>query len=325
MKRLFTILATLVISSALNAAVFEADLSFSADSIVVGDPVTMHIAIEAPAGGQLILPEWSQALAPLELLSPIDTISVVRENNIQRWILEWETTCYSGGNQIIEPIQFRWQPDDNVSADTAFTRPYQIFVQGIVPDSIKALADTTAQPHHLLQPNRSRKLGYSFAEIAPWIAAAIAAVFIFFFIRWLLRRRKRQTEEIQAGPPPRPAHEIALEALDELRDKRLYQEGRIKEYYSALSEIIRIYIEAHFDVPAMESTSFQLLRDIEPRLGNQELYDALGTMLNDADLAKFAKHQPNALTCQKGLERGYSLVEKTKPAPEPLLSGEEAA
>ena len=75
----------------------------------------------------------------------------------------------------------------------------------------------------------------------------------------------------------------------------------------------------------MESTSFQLLRDTEIILTDQNLRALLANLLEDADLAKFAKQQPDEEICQRDLEKTYVFVRKTMPQPAPLLTEGAAA
>lgn len=324
MRRLIpTLLSLLFLVISASGRSLQVDLDGMPDSLRIGDPLNLKLTVEVPSEGILLLPDWSQALAPLELLAAPDTTISGTEDR-RRLEIELQATCYAKGDHVIEPFQVRWALADGSMTDSARSDPYPITVLGVVPDSILAAADTTTQPHHLLLPNRARLLPYGFWEIARWVLLVATIAGLFLLVRYFIRRKRKLSEDVEAGPPPRPAHEIALEELDALRDKRLYQTGKIKTYYSILSEIIRRYFEARYEVPAMESTSFQFLREIETVLGDENLQSVLGSLLTDADLAKFAKHQPDASGCQKDLERGYTLVEKTKPPPVPIISGEAA-
>jgi hypothetical protein len=289
-----------------------------------GDPINLQIQVEAPADGKIILPDWNEALKPFELLSAPDTSRIRVGSDRKQWDIGLKATCYESGAQALPPIWFKWVSADGITVDSASTQPVMTNISSVVPDSILAAADSTQQPHHLLRANHQWKMPYTLADFLPYIYILIGIVGLYYLIRWWVKKRRRKEVVADAGPPPEPAHVIALRALDALRDEQLYQAGKIKEYYSILTEILRRYFEACFDVPAMESTSFQLLRDIELPLGDTELLKSLETMLTHADFAKFAKHQPDATTCQQDLERAYVLVNKTKPVQQPLLVGEAA-
>jgi hypothetical protein len=300
------------------------DVTGMPDSIRIGDIVDFQLIIETPQDGQLLLPDLPAVLEPFELYSQPRIAELPEMAGRRRIELSIEATCYEAGLQVFQPIPVGWESADGSIIDSTATESLVVQVQGVVPDSILALTDTTQQVHHLLQPNRGRKIGYSVAEAIPWLLVVTGLAGGYFLIRWLLRRRQQAVAETEEGPPPVPPHRIALEALDRLRDRKLYQAGEIKLFYSILADIVRRYIEGRYDVPALESTSFQLLREIEPHLGDEKLQSILQTILSDADLAKFAKHRPDAETCQKDLENGYSLVDNTKPKPPPIIRGEAA-
>jgi hypothetical protein len=272
------------------------------------------------------LPNWDEALGEFELLAPADTSALGKPPDATPRSVGLKVTCYESGEQVFQPITVRWISADGSRTDSASTEPVIVHVQGVVPDSILALADTTQKPYKLLQPNRLKKLGVSLAEILPWVLGmAIAAGALYLLRQWLRRRRKKTEVATHVIAPPRPAHEIALEELDRLRDERLYQSGKIKEFYIRLSDVVRCYVEGRYQLPARESTSFQLLRDMETVLSDQNLRAVLANLLEDADLAKFARQRPDEEDCRRDLEKSYVFVRKTMPLPASPIAQEEAA
>jgi hypothetical protein len=55
-----------------------------------------------------------------------------------------------------------------------------------------------------------------------------------------------------------PPHVWALKELDKLNQKKLWQSGEVKSYYSELTDIARTYIELRYKIPAMEKTTDEL-------------------------------------------------------------------
>ncbi len=294
------------------------------DSMKIGDPLNLKLSVQVPDEGQLLMPDLPKVLNPFELLASPKAPVIDDSQSDSILVFDILATCYKTGDRVFPPIPFKWISGDGSETDSISTEPNIVFIRGIVPEPMLAIVDTTQQPHHLLQPNRQKDAAYNLSEFIPWFLLLLGTAGLFFLVRWLINRKKKGQEETDVGPPPRPPHEIALEELDALRDRKLFQSGDIKLYYTDLSGIIRRYIEAGLGVPAMESTSFQLLRDIESHLHIRNLYSILEYLLSDADLAKFAKHRPDAETCQRDLENAYIFVNKTKPTPQPILS-EEAA
>jgi len=301
----------------------QASLGGAPDSLLMGDPMELRLTLTPPGPGML-LPDWRENLGKFELLEPPDT-SALKNFRSGPVVIHLKATCYEPGEQTLGPITLRWQATEGpvVSGQTA---SFPVHVMGVASESVLAQADTAQKPYKLLEPNRLKKLGISFAEAVPWILGLLIAAAAVWALFWYLRKRKKRVHAAEAPVvPPRPPHEIALEALDRLRDQRLFQAGRLKEYYTALTEILRRYVEGRFFIPALESTSFQLLRDIEPKVDDANLRLMLENLLADADLAKFAKNQPDETTCQRDLEKGYIFVQKTTPQTRLLATEGEAA
>ncbi len=126
------------------------------------------------------------------------------------------------------------------------------------------------------------------------ILLAIAGVC--YLVYWFIKRRQRQPkqEEIVFKSPI----EKATTLLQQLESKELWQKGEIKHYYSELTDIARNYIEEEIHIPAMESTTSELIEGLRKaakqkklKLSN-ETVENLEKVLKQADLVKFAKVKP---------------------------------
>ena len=115
------------------------------------------------------------------------------------------------------------------------------------------------------------------------------------FVYWYLkiRQKKKIEEEVYKTPI-----EKATTLLNILEKKELWQHGEVKEYYSELTDIARNYIEEAIEIPAMESTTSELIEALKKaslkkkmKL-SQETIENLFAVLKQADLVKFAKSTP---------------------------------
>jgi hypothetical protein len=115
------------------------------------------------------------------------------------------------------------------------------------------------------------------------------------FIYWFIKKRqeKKLQEEIYKTPI-----EKATSLLDTLEKKELWQKGEVKAYYSELTDIARNYIEEAIEIPAMESTTSELIQELraasvkKKMTLSQEIIENLERVLKQADLVKFAKSKP---------------------------------
>jgi len=114
---------------------------------------------------------------------------------------------------------------------------------------------------------------------------------------WLFKKyykKIEKTEEIVYKSPI----EKATSLLQQLEKKELIQRGEIKSYYSELTDIARNYIEEEINIPAMESTTSELILSLRNVAKSKKLklsketLENLEKVLKQADLVKFAKVKP---------------------------------
>jgi hypothetical protein len=140
---------------------------------------------------------------------------------------------------------------------------------------------------------------------------ALLAAIVGALVWW--RRRGRPA----APAPPVPAEVRARTALAELAARGLAERGAFKEYYAALSAIVRVYLEERFKLRAPEMTTEEFLaataRGAEltrPQRGT------LGEFLRESDLVKFARHVPAAADAERAFAAAQRFVDETAPRPE---------
>lgn len=144
----------------------------------------------------------------------------------------------------------------------------------------------------------------------PYFILAIAVLFLAwrFWQRWKNRQAPPVVQEIS-----QPPHVIAERLLAELRAKKLWQNGKTKEFYSELSRILRGYLEDQFTMPALESTTAELIRDLKTRNFDVKIVEKIQNLLQTADLVKFAKVEPSTDLHDVFLGSAEHIVEITKP------------
>lgn len=131
---------------------------------------------------------------------------------------------------------------------------------------------------------------------------------------WLYRRFRSEALPGAAvvAEPARPAHEIAYEALARLEAEGLLEKGEIKAHVTAVSEIIRRYVEDRYHVAALEMASDEILEGLV-RLGVPIAHRVeFERFLGDCDLVKFAKWIPAMSVCREIIPRAREIVDKTR-------------
>lgn len=119
-----------------------------------------------------------------------------------------------------------------------------------------------------------------------------------------------------------PPYDLALQRLNNLKAKKLCENGQEREYYTMITEILREYLAGRFGIYAMEMTSTQILDSLnkndETRLSKKHMQ----MILEMADFVKFAKVRPLPDDNIKTYQAALQFIEETKPKVETEESSE---
>ncbi len=145
------------------------------------------------------------------------------------------------------------------------------------------------------------------------LAALLAALVAGYFLVGYLRREKPAF--VAPPPPPIPAHVRARTALELLLGEDLPAQGRQREFYFRLSEVVRRYLGERFGFEGLDLTTEELLAVLRTRHTPGLDFTGFKRFCEESDLAKFAKFQPDASACKSSIDAALHLVQTTTPAP----------
>jgi hypothetical protein len=132
----------------------------------------------------------------------------------------------------------------------------------------------------------------------PWPLLAAAGLGLLLLTGYVRLRRKpgRFSPLVEPAPPgeaPLPtAYSLALDQLSRIEQARWPEHGQVARHYEAAIDVLRDYLEAAEGLPAKERTTEELVWALPPHLSDHGLRDALGELLDEADLVKFARLCP---------------------------------
>jgi len=101
--------------------------------------------------------------------------------------------------------------------------------------------------------------------------------------------------------------------LDKLKSEELWQHEKVKDYYTRLTDIVRVYIEDRFAFPAMEQTTFEIMTSMKGKEAqiDKKSVTELKEILELADFVKFAKLTPLPDENHHMLSNAYLFVRET--------------
>jgi hypothetical protein len=276
------------------------------NAMLIGDHVGLTLKYTGPAKSQVIWPFIPDTiLGSITIIGrgKIDTLYGADKQSVT-YSQQLNLTCYDSGFYTIPSIPFKYR----VLPDTAGTITGTAMML-LAVHTVKV--DTTQAIKPIIGP---LKVPISFREMLPWILAGLAVLLIIVGIIWYLNKRKKREPVFVLKPRIviKP-HELALQEMEKLRVKKLWQAGKTKEYHSELTEILRRYIEDRFQVPALEQTSWEITNALKNHKECQQSLNKLDNLLSLADMVKFAKAAPLATENEKSLLDGIEFVHETTP------------
>lgn len=303
----FLLFFCLLIQVAASAQPAAVQAQTDAKKIMIGDQVRMFItARQDTAQGRLVWAVLPDTFNSLEIVEQ-GKIDTSINGSIKEYKQRLLITGFDSGAFTIPRFTFTSIPNSG-NADTLLTDSFIINVQTVAVDTNKPFRGIKG----IIEVKSTWK-DYLWLIIAGVVLIALVIFVIYYF------RKNKGTKAPVVGPPPKveTPSEKALRLLDELEQKQLWQKDEIKAYYSELTDILRIYIEERFRTPAMELTSDELLASVRTHTNMAVQHNRVASILNTADLAKFAKAQPLPQEHIEAMENTRKFVEETRPVDQP--------
>lgn len=313
----YIIICLLCICSLTSAAVAQRiQVSASLDStyVVIGMPTKIHLEATIPQGTSLEFPRFEGMGIPvyddtlsfvLEITNApaIDTVEV--NNDMLTLRQDLEVFAFDSATLYIPPFAFL-NGEDSVLTNSLALKVYVPF------ETVEVDPEKYVDIKNVIEPD------FVIWDYSSWLIILLVVIALIILILWLFRYYKSR---LQQSPtlvvkPTVPPHLVALEALEALSAKQLWQHGHEKQYFTELTDILRQYVEGRFSVPAMEQTTDEILDSLYELTESQKSsLVALRQILELADLVKFAKYKTLPDENQLSFMNAKMFVTQTKSEP----------
>lgn len=268
--------------------------------IVIGDQINLHFSVEQQKGLNVEFPLFQDSISSsVEIIqqTPQDTTQL--DNGLIQVNKKFLITSFDDGVHKMNPFEFKIHSENLmriVRTDTMLL-------------GVKTFEIDTSKAHFdIVMPIQTP---IAFIEIAPWLFGGLWLVALIVGLIIYIRKRKKNQPFFKKVKPIEPAHVIALRKLDEIKVKKQWESGKIKQFHSELTDTIRIYLDDRFELSTIESTTDEILDAVDKVEVDSEWKIKLRQILERADLAKFAKFQPLQDENELSLKHAYQLIEKT--------------
>jgi hypothetical protein len=203
------------------------------------------------------------------------------------------------------PVTF-YSEEDTIQLKTD---PVLLFFKSVVAEG-----DTTLKP---MKPN--------FTFQRPWWPWILAGSLLAAFLIWWYKFRKEPEEseskpQIEIQPFNNPIKELEKNLLSIKRESDIAETKNFKLFYSEIGDAIRTYFEELYKIPALESTSTELLRYLDAYGVDDTMTEKTRVILRKADLVKFAKLTPTLEDAWETFDHAIEFMERAKLADSARIS-----
>jgi hypothetical protein len=303
--KILFVFALLFAAATVNAQQIKATARLDSTNILIGDQIKYFLEIDFPKNATVEFPQIADSLMSLiEVLgkSKIDTIDL-DDKAFQKQIRSFTITSFDSGSYQIAPQWFKININGNI--DSVPTNGVTLNVQTMLIDTTRGLTDIK-MPY---------EAPITLKEVTPYILGIILIAAIVFLVIYSIKRRKKNKPFFALPEKPKEApHIIALRELDRIKNEKIWQKDKTKQYYSEVTDVLRNYIEERFEIRAMEETTDEILSNFRYRkdLLSEKSFTNLSQILSLADLVKFAKYKTLPDDDNLTLVNSYFFVNDTK-------------
>jgi hypothetical protein len=304
LKILYLILFSLVGTISVTfAQQLEIQTKIDTNRITLGDQIGLHYLLDKEKDIYVTLPLLRDTLTPgVEILGDPVIDSTRVKDGMLTITLDLLITSFDTGIYYIPPQSFIVH--DGIYTDTMQSDATYLEVFGVAIDTTYAIRDIKGQEGAPVSP-----LVILSIILGSLIVLGIAGYLIYYFF---IRKKEEEEGMRIVTKPSEPAYIAAFRELDRIKAQKLWQQNKVKEYYTRITYIIRWYIWQRFGIPALEETSDEILTNFGKLKVDNVNMEALESLLTLADMVKFAKGNPDPDENIVHLDNAYDFVKKTR-------------
>jgi flagellar basal body-associated protein FliL len=268
----------LLLSTAVFAQQKRVETSIDTTKNKIGAEFKLTLKTTVDTLSKVVFPNLKN-FGALEVIQsyPIDT---VRNNDRYELIKKYGLTQFDSGKYAVPSVRIL------INDKAYMSDPLLVEVANVQVDTLK---QKMFDIKDIVPANNA------IGNLWKYLLVIILLVGIGALVYWYIKKhqKKKIEEEVYKTPIER-----ATSLLNTLEQKELWQKGEVKAYYSELTDIARNYIEEAIEIPAMESTTSELIVGLraasvrKKMTVSQETIENLERVLKQADLVKFAKSKP---------------------------------
>jgi hypothetical protein len=280
------------------ASSVDINVTVDKQEITAGDVIEYNLTVKSDKSVKPAFPEKGLNVAPFELLDFSKSESEEEGMIVRNY--KYKISIYETGDFELLPVVFKYIINGKEESKKT-EKAIKIKVKSVLPADANDIKPIKA-PQEFKTPVPYRFL-YMVALII--MALLILTLLSYFLYRKYFLKKPCEAQSLPLLLPDEEAHK----SLDELLKLNLLHEGKIKDFYITLSDIIRRYVERRFNIMTFEKTTDEIIHQMRQKDG--ACVNKLKDLLSDCDLVKFAKLIPSNAECNGHVLKSRNFIDET--------------
>lgn len=305
--KIFLCLTAVLAASQCFAAGITATAKLDSAMLLMGKQTALHINVVGslkPEGQLSVIDTMWRDVEIIDMGTPeITDLGNNRKELKQDIIIQ----SFDSGMYAVPPVIYI-QPGETVATNSPVLKVIPVPVDTL--KTIHDYADVSGVDRKVLDYVPDWMTDYGV-----WILLALIVIglAIFVYYKWL----RQGKVPLLPKKKPVPPYNLAITSLNNLRSQNLCERGEEKEFYTRLTDILRVYLDGRFHINAMEMTSTQIMDALRNNDETRPSEPMMKQILEIADFVKFAKVRPLPDDNKLAMDSAIRFVEDTKPVEKP--------
>ena len=284
-----------------NAQSVTVDATIDSLQILIGEQARIKLQVSVDAHKHALFPVY-----PDTLVRGVEVLEVARPdtqwlNDGRRMLITQEYTITSFDSALY------YLPPMEVMVDT------QRYYSKALALKVYSMPVDTLHPDQFFGPKDIMKAPFAWEDWYVAIACVLLFVPFLLLLIYLVKRIMDNKPIIRKVKiePQLPPHQLAMQEIERIKSEKVWQKGLSKEYYTELTDVLRVYIKGRFGFNAQEMTSTEII-DKLLEINDKDAIRDLMELFRTADLVKFAKHTPLMNENDANLVNAIDFINDTK-------------
>lgn len=295
----------LLCTGKLNAQSVTVEAKIDSLQILIGEQARVQLQVAMDAKQRAVFPVYTDTLT-----KGVEIVETVKQdtqflNDRQRLLItqEYLVTSFDSALYYLPPMPVMVDGKEYKSKALAL--------------KVYSMPVDTLHPEQFFGQKAVMKAPFAWEDWYGLIACSLLALPIVGLLVYLIARLRDNKPIIRKVKvePKLPPHQAAMNEIERIKLEKKWQKDSPKDYYTELTDVLRIYIKDRFGFNALEMTSSEIIDKLLEMNDKKALAD-LKMLFETADLVKFAKHNPLMNENDANLINAIDFINETKQVEE---------